>query len=170
MTSSWKRYIDFLRHSEGGQALYAKIDDAMRGKLLKAMPGLKERAQDAARACAERADFCSSFPNPTKRRDSSWTRKGSISCKKAYPVLAANTDWTAARLDKDMRRFADAAQGQARQGGAAAARGAHRIDDFAGDLRGHGGARTRRVAAAHRAIRKCRPSRRKLVILHCNRS
>lgn len=39
------RFIDFLPHAEGGPALKAKIDEAMMAKLLRAMPGLKERAK-----------------------------------------------------------------------------------------------------------------------------
>ncbi|PZF76758.1 glutamate--tRNA ligase [Aestuariivirga litoralis] len=38
-------FIDFLPHAEGGPAMKAKIDDAMMAKLLRALPGLKERAK-----------------------------------------------------------------------------------------------------------------------------
>ena len=40
-----EHFIDFLPHAEGGKALLAQIDDAMMAKLLRAMPGLKERAK-----------------------------------------------------------------------------------------------------------------------------
>jgi glutamyl-tRNA synthetase len=39
------RFVDFLPHAEGGPALKAQIDEAMMAKLLRAMPGLKERAK-----------------------------------------------------------------------------------------------------------------------------
>ncbi len=38
-------FIDFLPHAEGGRELLARIDEAMMAKLLRAMPGLKERAK-----------------------------------------------------------------------------------------------------------------------------
>ncbi|MCX7350360.1 MAG: glutamate--tRNA ligase [Alphaproteobacteria bacterium] len=38
-------FVDFLPHAEGGKAMKARIDDAMMAKLLRAMPGLKERAK-----------------------------------------------------------------------------------------------------------------------------
>jgi glutamyl-tRNA synthetase len=39
------QFIDFLPHAEGGRELKARIDEAMMAKLLRAMPGLKERAK-----------------------------------------------------------------------------------------------------------------------------
>ena len=39
------QFIDFLPHAEGGPEMKAKIDEAMMAKLLRAMPGLKERAK-----------------------------------------------------------------------------------------------------------------------------
>jgi glutamyl-tRNA synthetase len=38
-------FVDFLPHAEGGKAMKARIDDAMMAKLLRALPGLKERAK-----------------------------------------------------------------------------------------------------------------------------
>ena len=38
-------FIDFLPHAEGGKAMKDKIDEAMMAKLLRALPGLKERAK-----------------------------------------------------------------------------------------------------------------------------
>lgn len=38
-------FIDFLPHAEGGAAMKAHIDDAMMAKLLRALPGLKDRAK-----------------------------------------------------------------------------------------------------------------------------
>ncbi len=40
-----RQFIDFLPHADGGKAMLAKIDDAMMAKLLRALPGLKERAK-----------------------------------------------------------------------------------------------------------------------------
>jgi glutamyl-tRNA synthetase len=39
------QFIDFLPHAEGGPEMKARIDEAMRLKLLRALPGLKERAR-----------------------------------------------------------------------------------------------------------------------------
>ena len=39
------QFIDFLPHAEGGKEMLASIDEAMMAKLLRAMPGLKERAK-----------------------------------------------------------------------------------------------------------------------------
>lgn len=39
------QFIDFLPHAEGGPEMKAKIDEAMMAKLLRAMPGLKDRAK-----------------------------------------------------------------------------------------------------------------------------
>ena len=39
------QFIDFLPHAEGGPEMKARIDEAMMAKLLRAMPGLKDRAK-----------------------------------------------------------------------------------------------------------------------------
>jgi glutamyl-tRNA synthetase len=98
--------FDFLRHDRGGWALHAEIDEAMRGKLLKAMPALKERAR-TLNELARNAKFLFEFPEPDEKARQLLNPEGIEILQKAYPALAANTDWTAAGLDKDLRRFAE---------------------------------------------------------------
>jgi glutamyl-tRNA synthetase len=98
--------FDFLRHSESGWAQHAKIDDAMRGTLLKAMPGLKERAK-TLNELAQNARFLFEFPEPDEKARQLLNPEGIEILQMAYPALAANADWTASGLDKDLRRFAE---------------------------------------------------------------
>jgi glutamyl-tRNA synthetase len=97
--------LEFLKHAEG--APDPRIDDAaLHGRLLKAMPGLKERAK-TLNELARNARFLFQAPEPDEKARQLLNPDGIAILKKAYPVLAASRDWTASDLDKQVRRFAE---------------------------------------------------------------
>jgi glutamyl-tRNA synthetase len=70
-----------MPHAEGGPDLLARTDDAMKAKLLRAMPGLKERAKTLVELLKGAAFLYASAPCP-------WmTRRGRFS------LMAATRRW-----------------------------------------------------------------------------
>jgi glutamyl-tRNA synthetase len=99
--------LEFLKNAEGAGAPDRRIDDAaLHGRLLKAMPGLKERAK-TLNELARNARFLFQAPEPDEKARQLLNPDGIAILRKAYPVLAASRDWTASDLDKQVRRFAE---------------------------------------------------------------
>jgi glutamyl-tRNA synthetase len=97
----------FLHQTGEGQRAQAMLDGEVRRKLLKAMPGLKERAK-TLRELASNARFLVEVPEPDEAARRLLNSEGKEMLRKAYPALAATTKWTAHELDKDLRRVAEA--------------------------------------------------------------
>jgi glutamyl-tRNA synthetase len=79
----------------------------MKAKLLKAMPGLKERAKtllDIKIGCR----FLFEATEPDDKARALLNGEGLAILKAVRPVLAANADWSAASLEADIKSFAAA--------------------------------------------------------------
>ncbi len=98
--------LDFLPPSDRPAALHGNINSSMRTRLLKAMPGLKERAK-TLRELAQNARFLFETPQPDEKALSLLNREGRDILRNAYPVLAASTEWTASALDREVRQLAE---------------------------------------------------------------
>jgi glutamyl-tRNA synthetase len=98
-------FVGFLGHSAGGQALLKKIDEGMKAKLLRALPGLKDRAKTLQELKAASA-FLFDDPRPDVKAQQILQGEGLQMLKSIYPVLEANTSWTEASLEADMKHFA----------------------------------------------------------------
>jgi glutamyl-tRNA synthetase len=98
-------FVGFLGHSAGGQALLKKIDEGMKAKLLRALPGLKERAKTLQELKAASA-FLFDDPQPDVKAQKILQGEGLQMLKSIYPVLEANTSWTEASLEADVKHFA----------------------------------------------------------------
>jgi glutamyl-tRNA synthetase len=98
-------FLGFLGHSADGQALLKKIDEGMKAKLLRALPGLKERAKTLQELKAASA-FLFDDPQPDVKAQQILQGEGLQMLKSIYPVLEANTSWTEASLEADVKHFA----------------------------------------------------------------
>ena len=98
-------FVGFLGHIAGGQALLKKIDEGMKAKLLRALPGLKERAKTLQELKAASA-FLFDDPQPDVKAQQILQGEGLQMLKSIYPVLEANTSWTEASLEADVKHFA----------------------------------------------------------------
>ncbi|MGH6873953.1 MAG: glutamate--tRNA ligase, partial [Aestuariivirgaceae bacterium] len=98
-------FMGFLWHSAEGRALLKKIDDEMKAKLLRALPGLKERAKTLQELKVASA-FLFDDPRPDEKAQQILRGEGLQVLKSIYPVLEANSSWTAASLEADVKHFA----------------------------------------------------------------
>ncbi len=102
------RMIDILPELDGGPALLAKLDGAMRAKLVRAMPGLKERAK-TVRELADGASFL--FAERPLKLDDKAAKLIDADAKAALAALYARFSaaqvWTAAALEEVVRTFAE---------------------------------------------------------------
>ena len=104
-----KHFIDFLPHAEGGKALMAKIDEAMMAKLLRAMPGLKDRAKTLVELM-KGAQFLFAA-RPLKMDDKAgqiMADGGSEALRGLIAVLEATSDWQAHDLESAVKAHAEA--------------------------------------------------------------
>jgi len=105
-----KHFIDFLPHVEGGKALLAQIDDAMMAKLLRAMPGLKDRAKTLVELM-KGAQFLFA-ERPLKLDDKAgqiMTDGGRDALRGLIPVLEATPDWQAHAMESAVKAHAEVA-------------------------------------------------------------
>jgi glutamyl-tRNA synthetase len=106
------RFIDFLPHAEGGKAMLAKIDDAMMAKLLRALPGLKERAKTLVELLKGAQFLFAERPLPMDEKAVQIIKDGGRDALSGLiPVLDAAEDWTALALETAVKAHAEA-QGQ----------------------------------------------------------
>ncbi len=131
-----------LPHFSAGGEVAAKMTPAMRAKLLAAMPGLKERAKTLVEL-VDSARFL--WPaRPLELDDKAkalLTPEARAAIGALIPRFAAAPSWNAAAAEAVVRAYAEETGTEARRGRAAAARGADRADDFAGNFRCAGRAR-----------------------------
>jgi glutamyl-tRNA synthetase len=101
-------FLSFLPHAPDGGGLLSRLDERMKAKLLKAMPGLKERAKtllDIGNGCR----FLFDASEPDDKARAFLNGEGIAILKAVRPVLAANSEWTPASLEADVKGFAAAA-------------------------------------------------------------
>jgi glutamyl-tRNA synthetase len=98
-------FLSFLGHSADGQALLKKVDQGLKAKLLRAMPGLKERAKTLQELKAA-STFLFEDPEPDVKAQQILQDYGVQVLKSIYPVLEANSSWTEASLEADVMHFA----------------------------------------------------------------
>ncbi len=141
---------DILPHIDGGPALKEALTPARRDQLLKAMPGIKERAKTVL-DLIDGAGFilaCVRSPSTTRRAPCSPTTRAAISppCTPALPPCRLDGRGSRCRGTGGGR----GARREARRPGPAAAGGADRPHHLARHLRRAGGAGARGKPCAHR--------------------
>jgi glutamyl-tRNA synthetase len=108
-TALLTQFIDFLPHAEGGRAMLAKIDEAMMAKLLRAMPGLKERAKTLVELMKGAQFLFAERPLPMDEKAQQILRDGGAEALKALiPVLNGVENWIAQDIEASVKSFAEA--------------------------------------------------------------
>jgi glutamyl-tRNA synthetase len=102
--------IGFLPHVEGGKALLARIDDATRAKLLRAMPGLKERAKTLVELMNGAKFLFAARPLAMDDKARAIIADGGKTALAGLlPVLTGVADWTAPNLEAVVKAHAEKA-------------------------------------------------------------
>jgi glutamyl-tRNA synthetase len=103
------QFVDFLPHAEGGKELKAKIDDAMMAKLLRAMPGLKERAKTLVELMKGTQFLFAVRPLPMDEKATQILNDdGKEALKTLLPVLEKTENWIAHDLESAVKSHAEA--------------------------------------------------------------
>ncbi len=103
-------FLQFLPYVENGPAMLAKIDDAMKTKLLMAMPGLKDRAKTLVELMNSMGYLLS--VRPLAMDDKAKTilnDEGKAAANTLMELLTPITDWTAHTLETVVKAHAEAA-------------------------------------------------------------
>lgn len=107
-TSLLAQFLDFLPHAEGGKEMLAAIDDAMKAKLLRAMPGLKERAKTLVELMAScRYLFAQRPVAMDDKAKGILADGGAAALADVVPVLEAAPEWTAPLLEAAVKAHAE---------------------------------------------------------------
>ena len=102
-------FISFLPYVEGGTELASRIDAPMKAKLLKAMPGLKERAKTLVELKAAVGFLFSKRPLAIDEKAKALLNdEGKAALKVLYPLLSAVNDWSALPLEAAVKAHAEA--------------------------------------------------------------
>ena len=103
------QFLDFLLHAEGGTAMLAKIDEAMKAKLLRAMPGLKERAKTLVELQNGMQFLFAERPLALDDKAAQIMKDGGADAVSGLlPILDGASDWTAPTLEAAVKAHAEA--------------------------------------------------------------
>ena len=103
-----EHFLTFLPHSENGPALLAKIDHSMRAKLLKSLPGLKDRAKTLVELQKSAAYLFVSRPLTMDDKAKALLHdEGKAALKTVLDVLNACSDWSAQALETAVKASAE---------------------------------------------------------------
>jgi glutamyl-tRNA synthetase len=104
-----EQFLAFLPHVAGGADMLPRIDAAMKAKLLKAMPGLKERAKTLVELKTSAAYLFATRPLlMDEKAKAILNDEGKAALKDLLPVLSAASSWTAPALEDAVKAHADA--------------------------------------------------------------
>ena len=102
------QFVEFLAHAEGGMAMLARIDEAMRLKLLRALPGLKERAKTLVELMAGAQFLFAQRPLAMDEKAAQIIKDGGADVLAALiPLLETADDWTAQALEMAVKAYAE---------------------------------------------------------------
>jgi glutamyl-tRNA synthetase len=105
-----RQFLGFLPHAEGGKAMLAKIDKAMKTRLLKAMPGLKERAKTLVELMKGAAFLLASRPlTMDDKARQIMADGGKAALANVLQVLEGAPNWRAAELEAAVKAHAETA-------------------------------------------------------------
>lgn len=101
-------FMGYLPHAENGSAMLAKIDVGMKSKLLKALPGLKDRAKTLVELQNSAAYLFAARPlTMDEKAKALLNDEGKASLKIVLDVLTASPDWTAHALETAVKASAE---------------------------------------------------------------
>lgn len=103
-----RRMIDLLPEIEGGTAIAAKIDAAMRAKLVRAMPSMKERAKTLLELIDGAKFLFTSRPLARDEKAEKILDADARAILKAlHTRFTAVTEWTSTALEDEVRRYTE---------------------------------------------------------------
>jgi len=103
------QFIDFLPYAEGGPEMKAGIDEAMMAKLLRAMPGLKERAKTLVELMKGAQFLFAQRPLAMDEKAQQIIREGGAGVLAGVlPVLRAVENWLAHDIETAVKAHAEA--------------------------------------------------------------
>ncbi len=104
-----EQFLDFLPHAEGGKEMLAKIDNAMRQKLRRAMPGLKERAKTLVELMKGAGFLFAVRPLAMDEKATQILKDGGTQALGGLvPVLESVANWQAQDIEAAMKSYAEA--------------------------------------------------------------
>ena len=102
-------FVDFLPYAEGGKAMKAKIDEAMMAKLLRALPGLKERAKTLIELKNGAQFLFAERPLPMDDKARQIIKDGGAPVlASVIPVLEQIVNWQAHDIETEVKLHAEA--------------------------------------------------------------
>ncbi|MCB1379542.1 MAG: glutamate--tRNA ligase [Alphaproteobacteria bacterium] len=102
------QFVDFLPHVEGGKTMCDRIDDDMMAKLLRAMPGLKDRAKTLVELVAGATFLFAERPLTLDAKAQQIMADGGRDIlAELLPVVAAVSDWDAHTLETAVKAHAE---------------------------------------------------------------
>lgn len=103
-----ENFLAFLPHVDGGAALLSQIDDEMKAKLLKALPGLKERAKTLVELKTGAAYLFAKRPlTMDDKARALLDDEGTVALAGVLQVLKNAADWTALPLETLVKQHAE---------------------------------------------------------------
>ena len=103
-----EQFLAFLPHVETGPALLAKIDAPMKAKLLKALPGLKERAKTLLELMASTNYLFAGRPlKLDEKAQGLLNDEGKVALKTLHNILSLAGDWNAHALETTVKAYAE---------------------------------------------------------------
>lgn len=103
-----ENFLAFLPHVAGGAALLSQIDDEMKAKLLKALPGLKERAKTLVELKTSAAYLFAKRPlMMDDKARALLDDEGTVALAGVLQVLKNAPDWTALPLEALVKQHAE---------------------------------------------------------------
>ena len=103
-----EHFLTFLPHSENGPALLAKIDHSLRAKLLKSLPGLKDRAKTLVELQKSAGYLFANRPLTMDDKAKALLHdEGKAALKTVLDVLNACSDWSAEALETAVKASAE---------------------------------------------------------------
>jgi glutamyl-tRNA synthetase len=101
-------FLQFLPHVENGPAMLAKIDPVMNAKILKAMPGLKDRAKTLVELMNSMGYLFALRPlNMDEKAKALLNEEGKAAAKALIQLLTPITNWTAPNLESAVKAYAE---------------------------------------------------------------
>ncbi len=103
------QFLSFLPHVENGPAMLTKIDATMNAKLLKALPGLKDRAKTLVELMNSTGYLFAVRPlQMDDKAKALLNDEGKAAAKTLVELLTPITDWTAHALETAVKAHAEA--------------------------------------------------------------
>jgi glutamyl-tRNA synthetase len=101
-------YLAFLPHVAGGTEMVAQLTPDKKAQLLKALPGLKERAKTLVELKISAAFLFAQRPLPLDEKAAALLNdEGKVALKGVLPVLEAAADWTGPALEAAVKVHAE---------------------------------------------------------------